>query len=83
MLGGASVGVNAESIVGTPRHRICRPASPLLQSSAGPGLADDLHNSAAQWLCRLFPYTPRLSEKPVAVDFSVLLTHSLPADMTK
>jgi hypothetical protein len=82
MLGGASAGVNAESIAGTPRHRICPPTSPFPERSAQLGLADDIHNSAVRRQSRLFPYTQRLTQLPVTVDFPVLLLHSLPADMT-
>jgi hypothetical protein len=82
MLGGTSVRVNAESIVSAPFHRFRRPTSSLPQSSARCDPVDDIHNSVAQRRCELFPYTLHLSEKPVAVDFPVLLSHSLPADMT-
>jgi len=82
MLGGASARVNAESIAGTLQHRICPPTSPFLERSARPDPADDIHNSALRRQSGLFPYTHHLTQPPVAVDFPVLLLHSLPADMT-
>jgi hypothetical protein len=83
MLGGTSVRVNAESVIDTPFLRIRRPTLGLLQSSTPCNPADAAHNSAAHRRCGLFPYTPDLSKKPVVVDFPVLLTHPLPADMTE